>query len=316
MPSPLTPHAPDDIPPALLSGVVAVGNFDGVHRGHSVLLDRAMAEARRRGVAAIVLSFEPHPRTFFRPDLPVFRLTSAREKAQRLGAIGMDGLVVVTFDATFAAVAPDRFAEDVLARRLRAKAVVVGPDFRYGARRAGTVETLKADGARLGFDVIVVPLVMEGETRASSSLVRDVLADGDVARAATLLGHPWFATGTIIRGDQRGRDLGFPTANMQLAGNCRLRHGVYVVTLTRADGTVHEGVASYGRRPTFDNGAPLLETFVLDFSSDLYGEEVTVTFLAWLRPELRFESVEALMEAMRKDVSEARAFFAAHPLRK
>jgi riboflavin kinase/FMN adenylyltransferase len=308
--SALTPHGLDDIPAALTAGVVAIGNFDGVHRGHAVLLDTAKAEARRRGGPAIVLSFEPHPRTFFRPGTPVFRLTSLQEKAQRLGAIGLDGLVVLPFDADFAAITPERFAEEVLAARLKAKAVVVGPDFRYGARRAGSVETLTAAGARLGFDVIVVPLVMEGGARASSSLIRDALAEGDVERAAALLGHPWFVTGRVIRGDQRGRDLGFPTANLQLAGDCRLRHGVYVVALTRADGTVHEGVASYGRRPTFDNGAPLLETFVLDFSGDLYGEEVTVTFLAWLRPELRFESVEALMTAMQDDVAAARAHFA------
>lgn len=310
----LAPHGLDDVPPELTSGVVAIGNFDGVHRGHAVLLDRATAEARRRGMPAIVLSFEPHPRTFFQPASPVFRLTSSREKAARLRAVGIDGLIIAPFDETLAAATPAAFAEVVLAGKLKARVVVVGPDFRYGARRAGSVETLKEDGARLGFEVVVVPVVMEGDIRASSTLVRNALAEGDVARAAELLGHPWFVTGKVVHGDQRGRDLGFPTANLSLGGDCRLRHGIYVVAFTRADGTVHEGVASYGRRPTFDNGAPLLETFVLDFAGDLYGEEVTVTFLAWLRPELRFESVEALMAAMQDDVAAARAHFAAHPL--
>jgi riboflavin kinase/FMN adenylyltransferase len=311
MPSPaLTPHGLDDLPAGLAGGVVAIGNFDGVHRGHSVLLDRAMAEARRRARPAVVLSFEPHPRTFFRPDAPVFRLTSLREKSQRLAALGIDGLVVLPFDAAFAAIEPERFAEEVLAGRLKAKAVVIGPDFRYGARRSGSVETLRRDGARLGFEVIVVPVVMEGEARASSSAVRDALAGGDVERAASLLGQPWFVSGPVIHGEKRGRDLGFPTANLRLADDCRLRHGVYVVTLTRADGSVHEGVASFGRRPTFDNGAPLLEVFLLDFSGDLYGEEVTVAFLAWLRPELRFDSVESLLDAMNGDVAAARRHFA------
>jgi len=310
----LSPHGLDAIPPELTSGVVAIGNFDGLHRGHAVLLERALAEARRRGLPALVLSFEPHPRTFFQPTTPVFRLTSAREKAQRLAGLGLDGLVIAPFDQTLAAATPKEFAESVLAGRLKAKVVVVGPDFRYGARRAGSVETLAADGARLGFEVVVVPVVMEGDVRASSTRVRDALAEGDVARAATLLGHPWFVTGRVIHGDQRGRDLGFPTANLALGADCRLRHGIYVVAFARADGTRHPGVASYGRRPTFDNGAPLLETFVLDFSGDLYGEEVTVTFLAWLRPELRFESVEALMAAMQGDVAAARAYFATHPL--
>ncbi|MBN9008743.1 MAG: bifunctional riboflavin kinase/FAD synthetase [Rhizobiales bacterium] len=306
-PKALTAHDPDDIPPELTSGVVAIGNFDGVHRGHAVLLERTLAEARRRGVPAVVLSFEPHPRTFFQPQRPVFRLTSVREKAQRLARVGIDGLVVAPFDLALAGASPARFAEEMLAARLKAQAVVVGPDFRYGARRAGSIETLKADGERLGFDVVVVPIVMEGEARASSTLVREALAEGNVERAGVLLGHPWFVTGTVIHGDRRGRDLGFPTANIALGPDCRLRHGVYVVTLTRADGTVHEGVASYGRRPTFDNGAPLLETFVLDFSGDLYGEEVTVTLLAWRRPELRFDSFE------REDVAAARTYFSAHP---
>jgi riboflavin kinase/FMN adenylyltransferase len=309
MPSALTPYSLDDLPDALTGGVVAIGNFDGVHRGHSVLLERAREEAKRRGGPAVVLSFEPHPRTFFRPAEPVFRLTSLKEKAQRLAAVGMDGLVVAPFDPAFAGISAERFAADVLSGRLKARAVVVGPDFRYGARRAGTAGTLGTDGARLGFEVIVVPVVMEGAARASSSAVREALAAGDVERAAKLLGHPWFVTGTVIHGEKRGRDLGFPTANIRLGDECRLRHGIYVVTLTRADGSVHRGVASFGRRPTFDNGAPLLETYILDFSGDLYGEEITVAFLAFLRPELRFESVAALLDAMNGDVAAARRHF-------
>ncbi len=312
-PAALTAHTLDDLPADLQGGVVAIGNFDGVHRGHGALLDRTIAEARRLHAPSLVLAFEPHPRTFFRPEQPVFRLTSPAAKARLLARRGIDGLIVVPFDHAFASIEAGAFVEKILVDRLRIRAAVVGPNFRYGHRRAGSVEALAADGARLGFSVVVVDPVVDGDAAVSSTAIREILALGDVAKATELLGHYWFVVGEVIPGDRRGRDLGFPTANVRLPPDCRLRHGIYAVTLIRADGSVHGGVANYGRRPTFDDGPPLLEVFVLDFAADLYGEEVTVEFLEWVRPELRFESVEALVSAMSADVEFARAWLARNP---
>jgi riboflavin kinase/FMN adenylyltransferase len=291
---------------------VVIGNFDGVHRGHQALVERTIADARGLGVPAVVLTFEPNPRTFFRPAEPVFRLTPPSVRARLLTALGADGLVTVTFDAALAALAPDRFVETVLVERLGARSVTVGDDFRFGAKRAGSVADLVAAGARFGFAVDVVSPVVDAEgDRFSSSAIREALADGDVAGANRCLGYRWFVEGEVVPGDRRGRDLGFPTANIRLAGDCRLRHGIYAVTLTAGDGVARLGAASYGRRPQFDNGAPVLEVHVLDFRGDLYGAPVIVTFHAWIRPELRFPSVDALIDRMREDVAETRAILAA-----
>jgi riboflavin kinase/FMN adenylyltransferase len=309
----LTPHALAAFPRELAGGVVAIGNFDGVHRGHAALIGAAVTEARRLNVPAVALTFEPHPRTFFRPDPPVFRLTPLSAKARLLAALGIDYLAVATFDAAFAGLTPDAFARDDLAGRLRAAAAVVGPGFRYGKGRAGTVESLAEEGARLGFTVKVIGAVAgeDGKT-ISSSVIREALAAGEVGEANRLLGHRWFVIGSVIPGDRRGHELGFPTANIRLDPDCRLRHGIYAVSVGRKGQTMG-GVASFGRRPTFDNGAPLLEVFLFDFSGDLYGESLTVTFLDWIRPELRFDSAAALIAAMHGDVQAARALVASAP---
>ena len=305
----LIPVTLADIPPELTGGVVAVGNFDGVHEGHRVLLAAARAEADRRGAPAVVLTFEPHPRTYFRPTEPVFRLTSLAAKARLLGALGMDGLVVADFDRSLAAMDAETFVADILVGGLKLKAAVVGFNFHFGKGRGGSPALLAAKGAAKGFAVDIVGEVAGAHTgqRLSSSVIRQHLAEGDIAAANADLGYRWFAIATVIPGDRRGRDLGFPTANLRLEPDCRLRHGVYAVRLQRADGTIHDGVASYGRRPTFDNGAPILEVFVLDFAGDLYGERVAVSFLDWLRPELRFDSMDELVTAMNGDVAAARA---------
>jgi len=301
----------DAIPPALRGGAVLIGNFDGVHRGHQALLARTIADAGRLRGPSLVLTFEPNPRTFFRPDEPVFRLTPPPVRARLLSALGIDGLVIAPFDAAMSRLSPLAFMETILAERLAARSVTVGDDFRFGARRAGSVGDLIAAGPRLGFAVDVVPPVVDaGGERFSSSAIRAALGAGEIGRAGHCLGYRWFIEGMVIPGARRGRDLGFPTANVRLADDCGLRHGVYAVTFTGADGVERPAVASYGRRPQFDNGAPLLETHVLDYRGDLYGQEVVVTFHAWIRPELKFASVEALVARMAEDVAEARAVLA------
>ena len=308
----LTPHNLDEVPADLAGGVVAVGNFDGMHRGHRVLLDRARAEARRLAVPSVVLTFEPHPRTVFRPETPVFRLTPLPAKARLLRALGIDGLIVARFDRAFSSIAADAFVDEILVDRLKLKAAVVGFNFHFGKGRAGSPALLAEAGRRCGFAVIAIGEVAEdGGTSVSSTAIREDLALGDVATANLRLGYRWFVVGEVVHGDRRGRELGFPTANIRLGADCRLRHGVYAVRLQRPDGGIHDGVASYGRRPTFDDGAPLLEVFLFDFSGDLYGEEVAVSFQAWIRPELKFDSAGALVAAMADDVKTARAHLAA-----
>jgi riboflavin kinase/FMN adenylyltransferase len=308
----LTATTLDSIPPDLTGGVVAIGNFDGLHRGHVALLQSAIADARRRRVPAVVLTFEPHPRNLFDPDHPVFRLTPLAAKERLLSAIGMDGIVVIPFDRAMASLSADAFVEEILVGRLNAAAVTAGYNFHFGAERKGTPEFLAASGRKRGFPVTIVGSVTDGAgTPYSATRIRDALERGDIAAANRLLGYRWFVVGTVIPGDRRGRDLGFPTANIRMAPDFRLRHGIYAVRIKRGIGPVLDGVASYGRRPTFDNGAPLLEVYVFDFSASLYGEELAVTFLDWIRPELRFESVAALVEQMNADVTAARSVLSA-----
>ena len=308
----LLPVSLADIPPEMTGGVVAVGNFDGVHEGHRVLLAAARAEAERRGVPAVVLTFEPHPRTYFRLAEPVFRLTPLAVKARLLGALGIDGLVVADFDRALAEMPAETFVDDVLVGGLKLAAAVVGYNFHFGKARRGSSALLAEAGAGRGFAVEVVGEVLaKGSAKPlSSSSIRRHLAEGDIAAANADLGYRWFIIATVIPGDRRGRDLGFPTANLQLDATCRLRHGIYAVRLQRADGTIFDSVASYGRRPTFDNGAPLLEVFALDFSGDLYGEKVAVSFVEWIRPELKFSGVDELVVAMQDDAARARAILA------
>ena len=298
----------DAIPPVLRGGAVVIGNFDGVHRGHQALIGRTIADARRLDGPGLVLTFEPNPRTFFRPDEPVFRLTPPPVRARLLSALGLDGLVIAPFDAALSQLSPLAFIETILVERLAVRSVTVGDDFRFGAKRAGGVDDLVAAGRRLGFGVdVVAPVLDGGGERFSSSAIRAALAGGDLGRANHCLGYRWFVEGLVIPGEQRGRELGFPTANVRLPADCGLRHGIFAVTFTGADGIARPAVASYGRRPQFDNGAPLLETHVLDHAGDLYGQEVVVTFHDWIRPELKFASVEALVARMGEDVAEARA---------
>ena len=294
-------------PEGFRGGVVAIGNFDGVHRGHQAVLGTARDIARAEGRPLICLTFEPHPRTVFNPERPVPRLTPAPIRARLLGALGFDAVVEQGFDKEFAGIEPEDFVRTILVDGLGAAHVVAGFDFHYGSRRAGTPQTLIAAGERHGFGATLVPALQDagGET-ISSSRIRALLEAGEAARAAELLGYRWTIGGSVQEGQRLGRTLGYPTANILLMPETMLKFGIYAVRLRRADGTLHDGVASFGRRPTFDNGAALFETFLFDFSGDLYGEAVAVSIFGFLRGEEKFDSAEALIAQMDHDSDDAR----------
>ena len=298
------------LPDALRLCVAALGNFDGVHRGHKGVIARALALARRLGRPCAVLTFEPHPADFFGRGPVIFRLTPAAAKARALERLGLDGMIVAGFDAGLAGLSAEQFIKDVLVGRLAVSAIVAGYDFHFGARRQGTPEFLKAEGGRLGFGVEVVDKIAADAAGSldavSSTAIRAALEAGDVFRARELLGHDYFVLGEVAHGQKLGRKLGFPTANIRLDPSCRLAHGIYAVRMT-VDGVTHDGVASFGRRPTFDNGAPLLEVFVFDFDGDLYGKAAEVAFIGWIRGEAKFAAADALTAEMRRDAAAARA---------
>ena len=308
---------PQSPPPGLEGAVVAIGNVDGLHRGHRGVIARAKALAARLGKPCAVLTFEPHPADFFAKKSVIFRLTSHQAKAAFLRRLGLDGVIVLTFDAGLSGLTAQQFVDDVLLRRLGVSGVVAGYDFHFGAKRQGTPDFLKSEGARQGFAVDIVERIAQDEAgtldAVSSTSTRAALAAGDVAQAARLLGHPWFVEGEVVHGRKVGRTIGFPTANIALDPSCRLAHGIYAVTLT-VDGVTHKGAANFGKRPTFDDGPPLLEVYVLDFDGDLYGKTVEVAFIDFVRPEAKFDSVEALVARMNEDVAEARKILASRSL--
>ncbi len=299
----------EPLPDALKGGVVAIGNFDGVHRGHRAVLDQALELAKARGVAALVLTFEPHPRTVFRPETPVFRLTPAPLKARLLEAEGFQSVIEYPFDKTFSQRSAEDFVKSILVDWLGAGGVVTGVDFHFGKGREGGPAFLMQAGKRHGFDVTLVDSFRdEGSDVISSSRIRDCLAKGDVVGAAGLLGYRFTVEAEVIRGQQLGRTLGYPTANMALPPETELKPGIYAVRFRQPNGTLHDGVASFGYRPTVtENGAALLETFVFDFSGDLYGQVCSVSFFGHLRDELKFDGLEPLVVQMKKDEEEARA---------
>lgn len=291
---------------------MAIGNFDGVHRGHQAVLQSALEIARADGVPAIVLTFEPHPRSVFRPDVPLFRITPAPMKARLLSAMGFDAVVEQPFTRDFASLTPDQFVNEVLKQGIGTAHVVTGFDFHYGKARAGSPQTLNEAGSSRGFDVTMVDAFSdEGGDVVSSSRIRSLLAEGNVTEAAGLLGYHYTVEAEVIGGKKLGRTLGFPTANMALPEETGLRQGIYAVRFRRSDGRLHDGVASFGRRPTVDeNGAPLLETFIFDFDADLYGETCAVSFFGFLRGEEKFDGLDALVARMKQDEAEARALLA------
>ncbi|NGO53801.1 bifunctional riboflavin kinase/FAD synthetase [Allomesorhizobium camelthorni] len=300
------------LPASLRGGVVAIGNFDGVHRGHQAVLQRALDEARRRGAPALVLTFEPHPRKVFRPDVPLFILTPPPMKARLLADLGFDAVVEQAFTRDFASQDAETFVTKVLEENLGISHSVTGFDFHFGKNRQGGPAYLMAAGERHGFGVTLVDAFRdEGAEIVSSSRIRELLAEGDVAQAAGLLGYRFTVEAEVTQGKQLGRTLGFPTANMVLPAEAELKHGIYAVRLRRADGSLHDGVASFGRRPTVDeDGAPLLETFVFDHSGDFYGETCQVSLFGYLRGEVKFDGLGALVAQMKRDEEEARALLA------
>jgi riboflavin kinase/FMN adenylyltransferase len=291
--------------PALEGAVVAIGNFDGVHRGHRAVIGAALERARALGRPAAALTFEPHPRSFFRPQDPLFRLTDERAKLRLFAGTGLAGAIVLTFDAALAEPAPEDFVNDVLLHRLGIAGAAVGYDFRFGKNRAGTPDLLAAEGARRHFAVDIVPAVATDGERISSGAIRAALAAGRVREAALSLGYPWFISGEVVHGDKRGRELGYPTANLRLDPSCALRHGIYAVRIGIGDRR-YDGVASFGRRPMFDVGTVLLEVFLFNFSGDLYGQTIDIAFIDWIRHELKLDTIDELVRRMDEDSRLAR----------
>jgi riboflavin kinase/FMN adenylyltransferase len=304
----------DDAPTVarLRGAVAAIGNFDGVHRGHGAVIEAALSRAAKIGAPAIAVTFEPHPRNVLRPTDPVFRLTGESEKLRLLAATGLSGALVLTFNAAFAAQTAEEFVSRILVGRLGIRGATIGFDFHFGHQRGGSPAFLAEQGDRYGFSVDTAPPLEDEGRPVSSSSIRAALTEGRVVEAAELLGYPWFVSGTVIKGDQRGRTLGFPTANIALDPHCGLKHGIYAVRIG-IGGVMRDGVASFGTRPTFDNGAPLLEVHVFDFAGDLYGTPVDVAFIGWIRPELKFDQVDALVRRMDEDARLARAALARAP---
>ena len=290
---------------ALRGAVVAIGNFDGVHRGHRAVIAAAQARAAALGRPAAALTFEPHPRAFFNPGEPLFRLTDQAAKLRLLAATGLDGAIVLTFDDALASLSADQFVSRILVERFAVRGAVIGFNFHFGMQRAGSPDFLAAQGRKRGFDVVVVPPFEDNGQPVSSGPIRAALAAGRLGEATELLGYPWFVSGAVIHGDKRGRELGFPTANLQPDPACGLRHGVYAVRVGRG-GRRYDGVANFGRRPMFDAGVVLLEVFLFDFSGDLYGETIDVAFIAFLRDEQKFASATELMRQMQEDSRRAR----------
>ena len=298
-----------NLPAAMQNAVVAIGNFDGVHRGHQTVLRSALETGRSMASPVIALTFEPHPRSFFQPDTKLFRLTPPPMRARVLGALGLDGVLEIPFTSEFAQTEARDFVETTLVGDLGARHIVTGHDFHFGRGRGGNPTFLREAGSELGFGVSIVEAFSdEGGDVVSSTRIRELLAGGDVAGAAGLLGYRYTVSAEISAGKQLGRTLGFPTANMALPDSNGLRHGIYAVRFRRADGSLHDGVASFGRRPTVeDDGTVLLETFLFDFDHDLYGEECEVSFFGFLRPEAKFDGLDALVAQMKSDAAEARA---------
>ncbi|MCA1335082.1 bifunctional riboflavin kinase/FAD synthetase [Pseudooceanicola marinus] len=294
--------------------VAAIGNFDGVHLGHQAVIDIARAEADKLGAPLGIMTFEPHPRQVFAPNSPPFRLTNAASRAHRLEKLGVDMLYELSFTHALAALSPQDFVEKVIVKGLGLRHVVVGADFHFGAKRAGNVEILKEFGKKYGFGVSVAQLLESGEREISSTEIRTALAEGRPRDAAAMLGHWHRIEGTVIRGDQRGRDLGFPTANMAISGLHRPRFGIYAALVDVLTGP-HKGsylsAANLGMRPMFDGEEPNLESYLFDFRGDLYGCEISVGLVEFLRPEMKFDGIQSLIEQMDRDCAQAREILAA-----
>lgn len=297
-----------ELPDSIRGGVVALGNFDGVHRGHQAVIGRALDLAKGWGVPAGVMTFEPHPRSVFIPDQPPFRLTPFRIKARLIEALGVDFLLMQHFDKAFATHTAEDFIRQVLVEGLGVRAVVVGYDFCFGKARSGNVALLKAQS---GFETIAIDAQGGGDGQAfSSNKIRQALQDGKPELAAEILGRPWEIEGRVEIGDQRGRTIGFPTANLHLHDYLRPAIGVYAVRAgidLGTDTVWHDGVANLGRRPTFDKQDVILEAHLFDFDGDLYGRHLRVALAGYIRPERKFDGLPALKAQIAQDCDTARS---------
>lgn len=311
-------HGYDHLPAELRGSALAIGNFDGVHRGHQALIAKARekaAELAPPGTAHLAgaMVFEPHPREYFHPERQHFRITPLERKLRLFERHGLDMAVVVPFGEHVANLDPEAFVEEVLVAGLGVRHVIVGYDFFFGKGRGGSAADLQRLGGQLGFGVSVVPPVAEGGEVFSSSAIRAEIAQGDVAGAASMMGHWWSVTGEVVGGAQRGTGMGFPTANIVLPRSTPLAYGIYAVFVDMPDGARHQGAAYLGTRPTFDNGPPVLEVFLFDFDGDLYGRLIEVSFVEFIRPDRRFDGMEALMVQMDEDCAKARQILSAAP---
>ncbi|MDX5364278.1 MAG: bifunctional riboflavin kinase/FAD synthetase [Pseudazoarcus pumilus] len=294
--------------------VLTIGNFDGVHRGHQALLEMLVQKACACAAAATVLTFEPHPREYFSPQNAPARLASLRDKLLQLSQNGVDRVHVCRFNAAFAGLSAERFIEDVLVRGLDVRHLIIGDDFRFGAKRQGDFALLQQAGARLGFGVEAMPTLADGAVRVSSSAVRDALAAGELDRAAALLGRPYSIAGRVVSGRRLGRSIGYPTANIVLRHSRPALSGVFAVKVEGLGEGCIAGVANLGSRPTVGGDKPNLEVHLLDWQGDCYGAHLRVHFLHKLRDEARYDSLEALTRQIRRDEDAARAWFARNPI--
>ncbi|MCW1933511.1 bifunctional riboflavin kinase/FAD synthetase [Pararhodobacter zhoushanensis] len=291
---------------ALKGASVAMGNFDGVHRGHQAVIDAA----RRPDMPLGIVTFEPHPRQVFAPDAPPFRLMNAEARSNRLAKLGVAFLYELPFTRALASLTPEDFARYVLAEGLGIRHVVVGADFCFGKGRAGTAQTLREDGERFGFEVTIQPLVGGDEGAISSTAIRAALGDGRVRDAADMLGHYHRIDGEVLHGEKRGRALGYPTANMAVEGLHLPKLGVYAVKVEVLSGDhrgFYDGVASLGVRPMFGENTPNFEVHLFDFAGDLYGQHLSVALVEYLRSEAKFDGLDALIAQMDADSEQARA---------
>jgi riboflavin kinase/FMN adenylyltransferase len=293
------------VPDHLRGGIVALGNFDGFHAGHQAVVGRAVERARAEGRPVLVATFDPHPVRFFKRDLPPFRLTTLNQRERLFAEAGADAMLVFKFDGELAGVSAERFVTELLITRIGAAGVVTGQDFTFGKGRGGNVPVLQGLGAAYGLSVDAVAPVTDGEP-ISSSRVRDALKAGDCETATQLLTRPFAIEGIVEHGDRRGRQIGYPTANLSLGSYLRPRYGIYAVRGRLSDGRALEGAANLGIRPTFEPPKELLETYFFDFSEDLYGQVIEVELISFIRPELKFDTLEDLTAQMDMDCAEAR----------
>ncbi|WBH17513.1 bifunctional riboflavin kinase/FAD synthetase [Sphingomonas radiodurans] len=298
------------LPAALRGGVVALGNFDGFHFGHQAVVGRAVERARAEGLPALVATFDPHPMRFFKPETPWFQLTTLEQRAEQMRAAGVDALLVFTFDADLAALSAEDFVAEQLVRQLGAAGVVTGEDFTFGKGRSGDVAALAALGQANGFVAETVSAVMLDGEVVSSTRIRAALREGRPRDAARLLTRPFAIVGPVQHGDKVGREIGYPTANVDLGNYLRPAYGIYAVRVRLADGRVVNGAANLGIRPSFDPPKELLEPYLFDFSGDLYGQVIEVALIEFLRPEAKFDSLDALKVQMAADCDRARSLLA------